>query len=445
MLTTSARFPRWTCLMLAVVAVSVWPVRADDWPQWRGPTRDGVWRETGLVEKFKSPSLKPRWRVPISSGYSGPTVADGRVYVTDRIAEPKQIERVHCFDWKTGKTIWSHSYDCRYRDISYTAGPRAAVTIHEGRAYSLGAMGNFICFDAAAGNVLWQRELDQQYQVRMPIWGLAAAPLIEGDLVILQVGGKNACLVAFDKATGEEQWRALEDDASYSAPIIIEQAGRRVLVCWTGQHVVGLDPTSGKLLWSWPFPPSQMVLAIATPVVENDHLFMTAFYDGSLMLRLNEERPAVEKIWRRVGKDERHTDSLQSIMVTPYMKDNYIYGVDSYGELRCLKGDSGDRVWESLAPIPPDSQNNPKQRRWFNIHLVENHGKIWMFTERGELIICRLSPQGYEEISRTKLIQPTRVQLNERGGVCWSHPAFAYRHVFARNDEELIATDLSAE
>lgn len=445
MLTTTARFPRWTCLMVAVGAVSVWPVCADDWPQWRGPTRDGVWRETGVVEKFQSPSLKPRWRVPISSGYSGPTVADGRVYVTDRVEEPEQIERVHCFDWKTGKAIWSHSYDCRYRDISYTAGPRAAVTIHEGRAYSLGAMGNFICFDAAAGNVIWQHELDQQYQVRMPIWGLAAAPLIEGDLVILQVGGKNACLVAFDKATGEEQWRALEDDASYSAPIIIEQAGRRVLVCWTGQHVVGLDPPSGKLLWSWPFPPSQMVLAIATPVVENDHLFMTAFYDGSLMLRLNEKRPAVEKIWRRVGKDERHTDSLQSIMVTPYMKDNYIYGVDSYGELRCLKGDSGDRVWESLAPIPTDSQNNPKHRRWFNIHLVENHGKIWMFTERGELIICRLSPQGYEEISRAKLIQPTRVQLNERGGVCWSHPAFAYRHVFARNDEELIATDLSAE
>jgi hypothetical protein len=132
-------------------------------------------------------------------------------------------------------------------------------------------------------------------------------------------------------------------------------------------------------------------------------------------------------------------------MVTPYMKDNYIYGVDSYGELRCLEGDTGDRVWESLEPIPPDYRANPRLRRWFNIHMVENHGKVWMFTERGELIISRLSPKGYEEISRAKLIEPTRVQLNERGGVCWSHPAFAYRHVFARNDEELIAADLSAE
>ncbi|MGH7136020.1 MAG: PQQ-binding-like beta-propeller repeat protein [Pirellulales bacterium] len=433
----------WFALALAVIWASA--VHADDWPQWRGPTRDGVWHETGVVERFKASHLTPRWRVPISSGYSGPTVADGRVYVTDRVAEPKQIERVHCVDSKTGERIWTHSYDCPYRDISYTAGPRAAVTIDEGRAYSLGAMGNFFCFEAASGKVLWQRDLAREYTVRMPIWGLACSPLIEGDLVILEIGGENACLVALDKATGENRWRALEDDASYAAPIIIEQAGRRVLVCWTGQHIAGLDPPTGKVLWTYPFPPSKMVLAISTPVVENDHLFVTAFYDGSLMLRLDQKKPAVEKIWRRVGKDERHTDSLQSIMATPYMKDNFIYGVDSYGELRCLEGDTGDRVWESLEPIPSDIQANPRLRRWFNIHMVENQGKTWMFTERGELIISRLSPQGYEEISRAKLIEPTRVQLNERGGVCWSHPAFANRHVFARNDNELIATDLSAE
>lgn len=434
---------RWSWLAFAAVCASV--ASADDWPQWRGPARDGVWRETGLVERFKASQLTPRWRVPISSGYSGPTVADGRVFVTDRVAEPEQIERVHCVDWKTGKKIWTHTYDCRYRDIQYTAGPRAAVTIDEGRAYSLGAMGNLFCFEAASGNVLWQHDLAPEYKVRMPIWGLACSPLIEGDLVILQIGGVDACIVALDKVSGKERWRALEDDASYAAPIIVEQAGRRVLVCWTGQNVAGLDPPTGNVLWKFPFPPKQMVLAISTPVVEKDHLFVTAFYDGSLMLRLDEQKPAVEKIWRRVGRDERHTDGLQSIMATPYIKDNYVYGVDSYGELRCLEGDTGDRVWESLDPIPPGYQANPRLRRWFNIHMVENDGKIWMFTERGELIITRLSPKGYQEISRAKLIEPTQVQLNERGGVCWSHPAFANRHVFARNDNELIATDLSAE
>lgn len=433
----------WRLALIAAVIYSS-ALRADDWPQWRGPKRDGVWRETGVVERFESAEIKPLWRVPISSGYSGPTVADGRVYVTDRVTEPNQMERVLCFDWKSGKKIWSHAYDCVYHDIGYTAGPRASVTIDGGRAYSLGAMGHFFCFDAANGKILWKHDLDREYQVRMPIWGLAAAPLVENDLVILQIGGENACLVAFDKVTGKRRWRALEDDASYSAPIIIEQAGRRVLVCWTGQHVAGLDPASGKVLWTYPFPPSQVILAVATPVVEGDHLFVTAFYDGSLMLRLDKKKPSVEKIWRRVGPSERLTDSLHSIMATPYMKDNYIYGVDSYGELRCLEGDTGDRVWESLEPIPPVYRINPGLRRWFNIHLIENHGKIWMFNERGELLITKLSPQGYEEISRAQLIAPTHAQLNERGGVCWSHPAFAYRHVFARNDDELIAADLSA-
>ncbi|HEX7375853.1 MAG TPA: PQQ-binding-like beta-propeller repeat protein [Pirellulales bacterium] len=445
-MTMSTGFPRLNRLILAVIAASCSVARADDWPQWRGPARDGVWRETGVVERFKEPELRPRWRAPISSGYSGPTVAAGRVYVTDRVEEPKQIERVHCFDWRTGKKLWSHAYNCPYRNISFTAGPRASVTIDDGRAYAMGSMGHLICFDAAKGKVLWKHDLNREYKVRMPIWGLSAAPLIEGDLVILHIGGENACLVALDKATGKKRWRALDDDASYSAPIIIEQAARHMLVCWTGQHVVGLDPPTGKLLWSWPFTPLRgVVVGVATPVVEKGRLFVSSFYDGSLMLRLHEDKPAVEQIWRRFGADEQHTDSLHSLIATPYLKDNFVYGVDSYGELRCLDADTGDRVWETIEPIPLDYRFNPRVRRWFNIHLVENHGKVWLFTERGELIISRLSPQGYDEISRAKLIQPTHAQLNDRGGVCWSHPAFAYRHVFARNDEELIAVDLSAE
>lgn len=425
-------------LLFAVFCTGVRPVAADDWPQWRGPTRDGVWRESGLVEKFDSPQIEVRWRVPISSGYSGPTVADGRVYVTDRVAEPEQIERVHCFDAKTGEPVWSHSYDCVYHDVSYTAGPRASVTIDEGRAYALGTMGDFFCFDAATGDILWQHHLDEEYKIRMPIWGLAASPLVEQGLVIVQVGGEgDACLVAFDKQTGEERWRSMKDDASYSAPIMIEQAGKPVMICWTGQHVAGLDAATGKVHWSYPFKPSKMVLSIATPVVERNRLFVTGFYDGSLMLKLDPKKLAVEKLWRRVGRDENHTDSLQSLISTPYLKGDYVYGVDSNGELRCLEAETGDRLWEQLP--------GKKPVRWFTIHMVENHDKVWMFNERGELAITKLSPKGYQEISRAKLIAPTREQLNERGGVCWAHPALAYRHVFARNDEELVAADLSAE
>ncbi len=430
------RRPTWQLLFSLAIAGSLGTAAADDWPQWRGPTRDGVWRETGLVERFSGRELKIQWRAPISSGYSGPTVAAGRVYVTDRLVEPQQVERVHCFDAQTGQSVWSHSYDCQYKDVGYTAGPRASVSIDEDRAYSLGAMGHLFCFDAASGKVLWSKDCNALYQIRMPIWGISASPLVVDDLVIVQIGGTGACLVAFDKRTGQEQWKALDDNASYSAPIMIEQAGKSVMVCWTGDSIVGLNPHSGQVYWRQPFKPAKMVINVATPVLENDRLFFTSFYDGSIMLQLATDKPAAQQLWARSGRDEQHTDALHSIISTPYFAGDYVYGVDSYGEFRCLDAKTGDRVWESLKPTP--------KSRWSTIHMVKNGQQIWMFNERGELLIARLSPAGYEEISRAKLISPTRVQLAQRGGVCWSHPAFADRHVFARNDEELVCASLAA-
>jgi outer membrane protein assembly factor BamB len=226
----------------------------NDWPQWRGPNRDGNWTETGTVEKLPA-DLKVRWRVPLSNGYSGPTVAKGLVYVTDRVMEPKEIERVHCLDEKTGKTVWTHTYDCKYEGVSFPNGPRASVTVQDGRAYSLGSMGNLFCFDAAKGAIQWSKNLNAEYKIRMPDWGIAASPLIEGDLVIVFVSGsENACVIAFDRKTGKEVWKALPDRATYSSPIVIEQAGKRVLVCWTAERLVGLDPQTGSVYWEQSFP-----------------------------------------------------------------------------------------------------------------------------------------------------------------------------------------------
>lgn len=431
-----------SCVATVVVLAATASLRADDWPQWRGVHRDGVWSETGVVDHFASDRLTPQWRVEIGSGYSGPTVADGRVYVTDRVTQPKQIERVHCFDEKTGKKIWSHEYGCIYSNVSYEAGPRAAVTVYDGRAYALGTMGNFFCFDAATGKIHWQKDLRKDYKVRMPIWGLASAPLIEGDLVILQVGGEgDADVVAFNRVTGKELWRALPDEPSYSAPIVIEQGGKRVLVQYTGRCVVGLDPKNGKVYWSVPFPPRQMVIGIATPVHHDDMLFLTNFFDGSLMLSLDPDKPAAKELWRRAGASEQETDALHSIISTPIMRGGYVYGVDSYGELRCLDAKTGDRIWEDQTAVP--------RNRWATIHFIERGAasdRVWMFNDVGELIIAKLSPKGFEEISRAKLIEPTHDQLpSRRGGVTWAHPAFANRHVFARSDKELLCVDLSAK
>ncbi|MBN2131756.1 MAG: PQQ-binding-like beta-propeller repeat protein, partial [Sedimentisphaerales bacterium] len=166
-----------------------------DWPQWRGPSRDGVWSETGALERFASEQIPIKWRAEIGSGYSGPTVVDGRVFVTDRVKAGAEQERVHCFDATNGEALWSYVYDCEYERVGYQAGPRAAVTVADGRAYSLGTMGHLFCFDAPSGRVLWSRDLKEEYRGKVPIWGIAAAPLIEADLLIVQAGGRDDAML----------------------------------------------------------------------------------------------------------------------------------------------------------------------------------------------------------------------------------------------------------
>ena len=409
---------------------------SQDWPDWRGANRDGIWNDPNVVQEFESEEIELKWKVPIGAGYSGPTVANGRVYVTDRPDSPINQERVLCFDEKTGDPIWSFAYDCEYVSIGYPAGPRASVIIEDSRAYTLGSMGHLHCFDAATGKVIWKKDMNIDYQIIMPTWGIASAPLIVEEKLIMQIGGNNnASVVALDKRTGKEIWRNLNDKAAYSAPILIQQAGKEIVVVWSGENLNGLDVETGKVYWKFPFEVrSQM--AIATPVLYKDYIFVSSFYSGSLLIQLDQNSLTAEKVWKRVGESERITDGIHCVMNTPLIMDNYIYGVDSYGELRCLELETGDRVWEDLTAVKKD--------RWANIHFVQNGENTWMFNEHGELIISKLSSEGFQEISRTRLIEPTTAQLNRSGiGVTWSHPAFANKHVFIRNDKELVCADLS--
>ena len=403
-----------------------------DWPDWRGKNRDGIWHETGIPARFSSEALATKWSVPIGSGYSGPTVSNGRVYLTDRLVRPSPTEGILCFDEKTGKKLWEVRYACEYEGVGYPAGPRASVVISGGKAYSLGTMGHLHCLDAVTGEVIWKKDMSTEYQISMPIWGIAATPLISGDMVILQISGSdNACAVALDRNSGREIWRSLSDRASYSAPVIFEKAGKRILVVWTEDHLAGLDPGTGKVYWKFPWK-LNMGMGISTPVLYDDHVFVSAFYNGSMLVKLGADYHTAEMVWQRKGESERQTDALHCVMNTAVIMDGFIYGVDSYGELRCLELSTGNRVWESLSAVKKD--------RWANIHFIQHGSNTWMFNEHGELIITRLTPEGYEEISRTKIIEPTREQLPR--GVTWSHPAFANRHVFIRNDEELRCIDL---
>jgi outer membrane protein assembly factor BamB len=433
------------CRVVAWMLLITSACPAEDWPQWRGPRRDGTWRDSNIVDRFAGPEAELAWQVPLGAGYCGPTVADGRVFVMDRVTEPNELEGVHCFRLDDGEQLWSHRYACPYEGISYQAGPRASVSVDGNRSYALGATGLLHCLDVSDGSIAWKRDLDADYDIsgtggqdsRMPIWGISASPLVVKDVVVLHIGGRSgACVVGLDKRTGAEKWRALDDRAQYSAPILVEQAGRQVVVVWTGDSVAGLAPESGQVYWRFEFTPVKMPIGVATPVVKDDLLFLTSFYDGSLMLRLGQSELSVTEVWRARGRSETDTEALHSIISTPIWLGDYIYGVDSYGELRCLEAVTGRRIWEDQSATP--------RARWSTIHFVQHEDDVWMFNERGELLIGRLTRDGLEERSRTKLIRPTLEQLRRRNGVCWAHPAFASGRVLARNDQQLVCFDVRA-
>ena len=424
-------------------------LRADDWPQWLGPQRDGVWRESGILDAFPAGGHKVLWRVKIGGGYTGPAVANGRVYLMDRqVAEKSSApgnafargiipgaERVLCLDAKTGSPVWEHRYECTYT-MSYSTGPRCTPVVSDGKVWTLGAEGNLLCLDAANGKVLWSHDFKAEYGVQTPMWGFAGHPLLDGQRLICLCGGLGSVAVAFDKDSGKEIWRALDArEPGYCPPTMIEAGGTRQLILWHPQAVNSLDPATGKVFWSYPWD-VRAGLTVATPRLAGDLLLFSSFYTSSKCFKLDAAKPTATLQWEGKSFSEKNTDTLHSLISTPFIENGHIYGVCSYGQLRCLKLDTGERVWETFAATtggPPV--------RWANAFIIKHENRFFLANELGDLIIANLTPKGYEEISRAKLLKPTTT--DPRRAVVWSHPAFANQCVFMRNDEEIVCTSLA--
>ena len=250
------------CRMIAALACAVVccltaVLDAEDWPQWRGIDRAAVWHETGIVERFAEDGLIVKWRTPVRAGFAGPAVADGRVFVLDYQETPGSRtmdghERLVALDEETGAVLWTREWPATYRNIVpvFATGPQATPTVDGDRVYILGAAGMLSCFDTATGDPIWQSDTVADYRVTVPVYGVAHSPLVEGELLITLLGGEpDAMVVAFDKATGAEAWRAIEtnSEAGYSSPIVVTAGGVRQLIVWHPAGVTSLDPATGRI------------------------------------------------------------------------------------------------------------------------------------------------------------------------------------------------------
>ncbi len=417
---------------------------AQDWPQWLGPTRDGVWTESEIIDVFPAGGPKVLWRKPIHGGYAGPAVAGGRVYVMDYVLaegdatpnpdkrnELKGQERVICLDAASGEEIWKYAYDCSYA-ISYPCGPRCTPTIVGGKVYALGAEGNLNCFDAESGKVIWSKELKKEYNCESPIWGFTGHPLVDGDVLYCLVGGKGSIAVAFDRNTGKEIWRAIDEkDAGYAAPSLIDVGGEKELVYFTPAAVHGLAPKTGKSLWSIPIEPGYG-MSIMMPRQSGKYIFAGATGMKSVLIELDAKGEKAKEVYRG-----EKTNSLFPVNSTPIIDGDYMYGVCTRGELRCVELKTGKRMWETFAATSGETRPINSSTAF----LVKNGDHYFIFSEKGDLIIAKLTPQKYEEISRAHLLEPTGTAFGR--DVLWSCPAFAQKCALMRNDKEIICVSLA--
>jgi outer membrane protein assembly factor BamB len=412
-------------LMLLLVA----PAQAEDWPRWRGPRGDGTWFGPKLPTTWPKAGLPVVWRKPIGGGYAGVSIANGRAITMDRPADTAS-ERVLCFDMSTGDLLWSHTYAADYSHMRYDNGPRAAPTIHDGKVYTLGAIGHAHCLDAMTGEVLWSIDTVAAWDAGIPIWGFAASPVVRGDTVILHVGAQpGGCLVAVDRTTGEERWRSLDDPAGYCTPIIITTSGGGgggdQLINWNPKRITSVNPDTGKLNWAFDFPITNGV-SIATPIFADGIIFIASFWHGAKAIELGDTPRDATILW----EDEL----LRGLMSQPLYRDGHAYLLERQFGLVCFNYRTGQRQWQDENPPMTRRERNPQAAMmWLaNSDTPGSPDRVLILNALGDLILARFTPTGYIEQSRTHIIDET-----------WAHPALSDNHLVARSDTQILCVRLT--
>ena len=379
-----------------------------DWPQWRGPNRDGVSQETGLLSSWQQDGPKVIWRIPFGHGYSGIAVSDGRLYT---MFAPENDEFVVCLDASNGKEIWRFRTDSKFTN-NHGDGPRSMPTVHGDVVFALGAKGKLYALDAHHGGRLWEHDLVKEFGSKIPRWGFATSPLVEANLLVVEVGGKDGkSVVAFDKKSGDVIWTSPTDAPGYSSPIAITSNGIRQIITFTSQGPVSVSPTDGQIYWKYNWPRG---INIATPVfIPESQIFISAAYDkGAVLVEMNSDSGAVtvDEVWKsHVMKNHFNASVLHH---------NHLYGFDN-AMLKCIEANTGAEQWVA--------------RGFGKGSLIYADGNLIVLGDAGRLALVEATPREYKEKGDVQLLH----------GKCWTAPSIAGGKLYVRNHEEMVCLDVT--
>jgi outer membrane protein assembly factor BamB len=384
-----------------------------DWPQFLGPDRNGVSAETGLVDSWPKEGPPVGWQKDIGEGFSGPVVAGDTVILFHRAGGEEVVEGL---DATTGKERWQHRYATRYRDdFGKGNGPRATPLVAGKHVFTLGAEGRLHCLEVDTGNKVWEHDLLDEYSARKGFFGVGTSPLLEGRLLLVNVGGRGAGIVAFEANTGREAWKVTSDEASYSSPVAATIDGTRHVFFFTREGLVALDPARGTVRFTkrWRSRQNASVNA-AAPVVLDGHVFLTASYNtGAVLLHVRPD--GVDEVWQS-------DDVLSAHYGTPVRQGDFLYGFDGRQEegprLRCIEWKTGKVRWT--------------QEGFGCGSMVLADGRLYVLTESGDLVLVSATPDGYRELARAHVLE----------GPCRGQLALANGRLYGRDDHKMVCWNI---
>jgi outer membrane protein assembly factor BamB len=396
-------------LTLALVALLCYHVLADDWPHWRGPTRNGISSETGWRDTWPAEGPPTAWKAKVGLGFSSFAAVASRVFT---MGHADGQDTVWCFEANTGKLLWKHSYPSDLGDKFFEGGTTGTPTVERDRVFTLSRWGDVFCFDVASGKIIWSRNLQKDTGVAIPTWGFAGAPLAHENLLILNVGDAG---MALDQASGTIVWKSANKSAGYSTPLPVKRDGQWLALLANDRAYVAVNPLDGKEAWRIRWLTEYGVNA-SDPILQGDQLFLSTGYGkGAGLFKLGAGEP--EQLWK--------SKALRTQLNPAVLFHEHLYGVDGdtieQAALKCLEFATGKELWAQPA--------------FGSGAVIIADGKLIALSGAGELMVAPAVPSAFKPTARAQVL----------GGKCWTAPVLANGRIFCRNNRgDVVVLDVRA-